>query len=343
MEPMNPQPLGDMTNSVPDHVCLELHGATSTPTPFSPQRLCSSIDTNSNIFLEKVPGKTDLEVLKSAYIRDDKEKTEFRNYEDSDRQAIVEKTYRDQHTNQTVEFVKEMRSIYFKFQRTKKTVWEMGMYLNSVVDESDPDTNLSQLEHAIQTGEAARALFPGEEYDWLHCVAFIHDFGKVLLVEDPTWGAKALPQWAVVGDIFPVGCKFDEKNIFHDSFKYNPDTKDVRYNTACGMYEKNVGLENVLFCWGHDDYMYEFARRNAPKLPEAALYMLRYHSFYPWHQHNAYMHLCNKKDVEMLEWVKKFQKFDLYSKSTTMPTLEEVGPYYKKCIEKYFGTKPLAW
>merc|ERR1719410_317641 len=89
------------------------------------------------------------EKLKDAsnYIRDDKKQEEFRNYENSDRQELVERTYRNQHTNQTVEYVQKMRDIYLKFGRTKKSVWEMGMYLENVVDESDPDTDLSQLEH----------------------------------------------------------------------------------------------------------------------------------------------------------------------------------------------------
>lgn len=269
-------------------------------------------------------------------------KSEFRDYTDSDRQELVERTYREQHTHQTVEYVRMMRSIYLKFNRTEKSVWDMGMYLESVTDDSDPDTDLSQLEHAIQTGEAARKAFPGEEFDWLHCVAFIHDFGKVLLVDDPTWGERALPQWSVVGDIFPVGCKFDERNIFHDSFMNNPDSMDKRYCTKLGMYEPNCGLSNVLFAWGHDDYMYEFAKKNST-LPDPALYCLRYHSFYPWHQHHAYMHLCNSRDLEMLAWVKQFQTFDLYSKSDQLPTIEEVGPYYKRVIEKYFGVQPLKW
>lgn len=37
------------------------------------------------------------------------------------------------------------------------------------------------------------------------------DLGKVLL--HPSFGQ--LPQWAVVGDTFPVGCAFDECNVHH--------------------------------------------------------------------------------------------------------------------------------
>ena len=39
-------------------------------------------------------------------------------------------------------------------------------YLDSLVDESDPDTEASQTQHALQTAEAIRAKYPGEEYEW---------------------------------------------------------------------------------------------------------------------------------------------------------------------------------
>ena len=38
------------------------------------------------------------------------------------------------------------------------------------------------------------------------------------------------PQWAVVGDTFPVGCKPQPSIVFgEESFKDNPDTKDSRW------------------------------------------------------------------------------------------------------------------
>ncbi len=49
-------------------------------------------------------------------------------------------------------------------------------------------------------------------------------------------------------------------------------------------------------------------------LPEPALYMIRYHSFYPGHREGAYDHLMNDHDREMFEWVRKFNPYDLYSK-----------------------------
>ena len=63
--------------------------------------------------------------------------------------------------------------------------------------------------------------------------------------------------------------------------------------------------------FGHDGYIAEVMK---PYLRDESLYMLRFHSFYPWHKHSAYDHLCNDKDRSMLDWVLKFNQYDLYSK-----------------------------
>lgn len=267
---------------------------------------------------------------------------EFRNYSDSARQLIVQRTYTLMHENQTYEFAKRKREEHLQFNKCQMTVWEMGHYLDNVFDDSDPDTDLSQLQHAIQTSEDCRKSFPGEEFDWFHLVCFIHDFGKILLVDDPSLNLKPDPQWAVVGDNFPTGCAHSPKNVFPETFKENPDSSNPRYNTKLGIYDENCGLENVQMSWGHDEYIYQIAKKYST-LPEKALYMLRYHSFYPWHKGGDYMYLCNEKDLEMMKWVQTFNKFDLYSKSKDCPTLEEVAPYYKKVIEKYFGKEPIWW
>lgn len=57
--------------------------------------------------------------------------------------------------------------------------------------------------------KAIRKAYPGEEWDWFHLTGFIHDLGKLLLL--PRFGE---PQWAAVGDTFPVGCRF-HGNLFY--------------------------------------------------------------------------------------------------------------------------------
>ncbi|PIN01212.1 Aldehyde reductase [Handroanthus impetiginosus] len=261
----------------------------------------------------------------------------FRDYDaESERQKTVEEFYRQNHINQTYDFVKKMREKYGKLDKLEMSIWECCELLNEVVDDSDPDLDEPQIEHLLQTAEAIRKDNPTE--DWLHLTALIHDLGKVLLL--PSFGG--LPQWAVVGDTFPLGCAFDESIVHHKYFKDNPDTYNPAYNTKNGVYQEGCGLDNVVMSWGHDDYMYLVAKENGTTLPSAALFIIRYHSFYPLHRAGAYTHLMNEEDKENLNWLKIFNKYDLYSKSKVRIDVEKVKPYYLSLIEKYFPAK-LKW
>ncbi|KAJ9688255.1 hypothetical protein PVL29_014124 [Vitis rotundifolia] len=261
----------------------------------------------------------------------------FRDYDaKSERQKTVEEFYRINHINQTYDFVKQMREAYGKLDRVEMSIWECCELLNDVIDDSDPDLDEPQIEHLLQTAEAIRKDYPNE--DWLHLTGLIHDLGKVLL--HPSFGE--LPQWAVVGDTFPLGCAFDEANVHHKYFKENPDYNNPDYSTKNGIYSEGCGLDNVMISWGHDDYMYLVAKENKTTLPPAALFVIRYHSFYPLHRHGAYKHLMNEEDVENLKWLHIFNKYDLYSKSKVRIDVEKVKPYYLSLIEKYFPAK-LRW
>lgn len=261
----------------------------------------------------------------------------FRNYdEESERQKGVEEFYRLQHINQTYDFVKKMREEYKKLDKAEMSIWECCELLNEVVDESDPDLDEPQIQHLLQSAEAIRKDYPNE--DWLHLTALIHDLGKILLL--PKFGE--LPQWAVVGDTFPLGCAFDESNVHHKYFKENPDIKSPAYNTKNGIYNEGCGLDNVMMSWGHDDYMCMVAKENGSTLPNAGLFIIRYHSFYPLHKEGAYTHLMNEEDFENLKWLHIFNKYDLYSKSKVLVDVEAVKPYYLSLIEKYFPAK-LRW
>lgn len=250
-----------------------------------------------------------------------KKKEEFRNYEDPKRETVKE-FYRLNHQYQTYDFVKQKQREFLQFNRKEMPVWGAMEFLNTLVDDSDPDIELDQLQHLLQSAEAIRA---DGHPDWFVLTGFIHDMGKVLCL----FGE---PQWAVVGDTFPVGCKFSDKIVYPEYFANNPDTYDERYNTKYGIYEEGCGLDNVTMSWGHDEYMYQITKQY---LPEEALYMIRYHSFYSQHREHAYEHLMNDKDRKLFEWVKKFNPYDLYSKSEVPPNLKELKPYYEGLIAKY--------
>jgi len=250
--------------------------------------------------------------------------------------------YKELHETQTVEYVKNLRAKYAPLDKRVMTLWEAFDLLESgPVDESDPDTERTQDVHSYQTAEACRRLYPDAKYDWFHLTGFIHDLGKILC--HPAYGE---PQLATVGDKNPVGCAFSEYIVYPEFFKENPDNTDPRYNTKYGIYEPNCGLSNVLMTYGHDEYIYQVLTGNPCLLPDEALYVLRYHSFYSWHQHNAYDYLCSDKDRQMLFWVKEFQKADLYSKSDKpedIPDPKKLRPYYESLIKKYFPVEKLKW
>lgn len=230
----------------------------------------------------------------------DKKQEEFRQYNDSTPPAVRE-FYRLNHTHQTVDFVRQKKQQYLAKQRGAMSIWEALDYLNTLVDESDPDTDLSQIEHNLQTAEAIRR---DGHPRWFVLTGFIHDLGKLLCL----YGE---PQWAVVGDTFPVGCAYSDKIVFPEFFHDNPDSQMPGYQTRLGIYSEGCGLDKVDLSWGHDEYLYHVVKHH---LPEPALYMIRYHSFYPGHREGAYDYLLNDHDREMFQWVRKFNPYDLYSK-----------------------------
>ncbi|MED6161442.1 Inositol oxygenase 4 [Stylosanthes scabra] len=98
----------------------------------------------------------------------------FRSYEaESERQKGVEEFYRQQHINQTYDYVKKMRAEYEKLDKAEMSIWECCELLNSVVDDSDPDLDEPQIQHLLQSAEAIRKDHPEE--DWMHLTALIHE------------------------------------------------------------------------------------------------------------------------------------------------------------------------
>jgi inositol oxygenase len=258
-------------------------------------------------------------------ISNSKNTESYRNYDEPSRDTVKE-FYRLNHTHQTYEFVIEKRNQYLSFDKKELSIWEAFDFLNQLVDDSDPDTDLDQFQHLLQTSEAIRK---DGHPDWMVLVGLIHDMGKVLCL----FGE---PQWAVVGDTFPVGCSYSDKIIYPEFFKENPDYNNPLYNTTYGIYEPNCGLRNVHMSWGHDEYVYQMMK---DYLPEPALYMLRYHSFYSWHREGSYEHLLDDHDKDMLKWVNLFNPYDLYSKCPEQPEWESIKPYYTELIKKYLPNK----
>ncbi|KAI5119141.1 hypothetical protein M0805_005220 [Coniferiporia weirii] len=260
----------------------------------------------------------------------EKDKTQFRNYEDAcDR---VKAFYKEQHEKQTVAFNLKAREDFKKTTRARMTIWQAIELLNTLVDDSDPDTSVSQIEHLLQTAEAIRR---DGKPEWMQVTGLVHDLGKLLHF----FGSEG--QWDVVGDTFVVGCQFSDKNIYPETFVNNPDFYDPIYSSKYGIYQPGCGLSNVMLSWGHDEYLYNVLKDQS-SLPEEGLAMIRYHSFYPWHREGAYAHLTNEKDVKTLEAVRAFNPYDLYSKNDEPCDVAKLRPYYEDLIAKFFPAE-LNW
>jgi inositol oxygenase len=266
--------------------------------------------------------------LKRRYPETGRDPESYRNYEKPVRPGVRE-FYRLNHLHQTLAFVLAKKAEYLPPRRKRMGVWQAMEFLNTLVDDSDPDTDLSQIEHLMQTAQAIRA---DGHPRWFILTGLIHDLGKILCL----FGE---PQWAVVGDTFPVGCAYSDKVVYPEFFRENPDFADASLQTQYGIYQPQCGLDKIHLSWGHDEYLYQITKEY---LPAEALAMIRYHSFYAAHREGAYTHLMNEKDLKLMHWVRAFNPYDLYTKGGAKPDVAGLRPYYEELIAEYFPPS-LAW
>ncbi len=266
-------------------------------------------------------------------------KENFRKYDHSDTTAAVRAHYRKMRARQTYDYVRRMKAKYLSYD-TPLDLWDAMAKLNDLIDVSDPDLNLPNVQHLIQSAEAIRA---DKRPDWMQLVGLIHDLGKMMFVkgcdEDGTSQAE---QWGMVGDVFVVGCRLPDTCVYPEFNQLNPDMHDPKYNTTLGVYSSGCGLDKVDLAWGHDEYLFQVLQNHpGNKIPEAGMVMIRYHSFYPWHTGGSYSELTNKKDEQYKEWILDFNKYDLYTKSPRQYELNKIREYYEPIAEKYLGDQPI--
>lgn len=252
----------------------------------------------------------------------------YRRFDETTADSVKE-FYKENHARQTYAFVTEKQQEYLPLRHFKMDIWKAISLLDTIVDESDPDIHLPQSYHCFQTAEAIRK---DGHPRWLIAVGFIHDLGKILTLFNE-------PQWAVVGDTFPVGCAFSDKNVFPAYFEANPDFQNPLYKTTFGIYNEGCGFDNLTMSWGHDEYLYQVVK---DYLPEEGSYVIRYHSFYPAHHEGAYTYFMNEKDKRLLPYLKLFSRYDLYSKNDEPLDIQSLMPYYKELMQEFFP-EPLSW
>ena len=217
------------------------------------------------------------------------------------------------------------------------------------MDASDPDLDLPNLLHLLQTAEGIRR---AGHPDWLQLTGLLHDMGKIMFLwgngEDGQDGYNSDgKQWALGGDTFVVGCSIPDDAVILPEFNHlNPDMHNPKYNTSCGIYDPHCGLDKLMFAWGHDEYMYRMLVANEATIPSEGLDMIRYHSAYPLHEKGAYKHLLRPEDESRLEWITLFNKYDLYTKdgdNDLRATADELLPYYRGLLKKYNLDGKLKW
>ncbi len=177
----------------------------------------------------------------------------FRNYKNSTYQQRVEKTYQTMHANQSLPYVTRMKQRYCALKLGQMSVYDVFNLLENIHDESDPDNDLPQIEHAYQTAEAIsnkfmtdetnirenislKSLFRQQEWNGLPSAKQMlfaqHDLRSFYPeITDWSWfpltgfihdlgkimlleAFGGLPQWSVVGDTYPVGCPFFRQMFF---------------------------------------------------------------------------------------------------------------------------------
>ena len=155
--------------------------------------------------------------------KEGREESEFRNYDEQANPGVAE-FYRLNHANQTLAFVLEKEKEFGALKRGKKSIWEAADYLNTLIDDSDPDTDLSQIEHLMQTAEAIRK---DGHPRWFVLTGFLHDLGKVLCL----YGES---QWAVVGELFPSDAPIRTRSSFPATSSRTPTfvSRNTRLSTA---------------------------------------------------------------------------------------------------------------
>lgn len=236
--------------------------------------------------------------------------------------------YKKNHEIQTLDYVKNMITKYSVHDTKKYDIIDLLYELSEIKDESDPDTELPQIYHSIQTADSLKEKYPDDKE--LQITGLIHDLGKVLALDE----FGALPQYSVVGDIFPVGCKFSEKIIYHDFFKNNPDDYSL-----LGIYERNCGLRNLYMSFGHDWFLYDVLKSNNV-LNENYRNIVRFHSFYAFHKEHGYEYLSDTYDEIVLKpLLQDFSNSDLYTKNNTTFDIDDKMSYYGEIVSEYIGKK----
>ena len=152
-----------------------------------------------------------------------------------------------------------------------------------------------------------------------------------------------VPQWSAVGDTFPVGAVLSQSAVFAERGFHTGNASLISDTHPVGC-----GFEAMDFSFSHDEYFARVLERSEDvALPSEAVYIVRHHSFYPWHTPRngirGYTRFASAKDWAMLPLLKAFQRADLYSKTEVVPTVDAIRDMYRALVDKYIPHGILLW
>lgn len=149
----------------------------------------------------------------------------------------------------------------------------------------------------------ARSLRPRDRP--MHLAALVHGLGLLSVLED----FGGCPDWAALGETFPVGCKFSEDISFSQYFCSNPDRRKRVFNRPLGCYRKGCGLGSVKMSWGPSEYLHTvLTLLNGTRLDQRTLFLIRHQKFYSLETSRHYRDLLSAEDAAMADDLWLFQR-----------------------------------
>lgn len=247
---------------------------------------------------------------------------------------------------QTVDFVDKQKSKMLRdAPRLRMSAWDALLLLKKL-KLSSSETVFDQ---SLAVAELCRKSFP--DMKWLHLVGLIHNLGYLTVTKD--FGSK--PLWTVVGETFPVGCKFSQDISYSQYFSSNPDRRKKIFNHPVGVYKQGCGLDSLRMSWGASEYLCTAleATNEGNKLPREAMFLLRYQKFFSLLNPGQHYHdFMTVEDEECLEMLIEFQTIVdevCSSRSNNNAQRESVGhkvevlKYYKDLVQEYFPNQLGFW
>ena len=263
-------------------------------------------------------------VGKQTIVASGKSVTQFRDYDNA--LPRVEAFYAANHKHQTLDFVLEKKREYLSLNRKTFTVWEALEFLNSLVDDSDPDVDFTQIEHALQTAESIRA---ADQPRWFIVTG---------------WSTTSARSCASSASRSGRSSATRSRSAAAGRPRLSTATSSARIPTgSCPSIRPRTGstspaaASTTSTCRGATTST--STTRSRGSCPDEALYMLRYHSFYPWHKEEEYSHLLERQGPLDAEVGAGVQPLRPVSKGSARPNVEELMPYYEELDE---GVLPRA-